>query len=1293
MPWFLSLLFFAANSCALEDTYKPGNYTKDQEGALMFVSDYDRTAENIYFQSISAGWDYETNLTQYNQQRKISASLVQLEFTEIWAKKAKELFDGISKKFNDTELTKMLSIIRLLGPANLDPQKREKYNSILTELGDIYSTAKVCPPNQENITKCWSLDLDLAQLLAKSKSYPKLLHAWEGWHDAAGVPQRDNDIELVELSNEASRLDGFKDTGDYWNSRYEPSMFEEDLEYIYQQLKPLYLNLHAYVRRKLHQRYGARYINLKGPIPAHLLGNMWGHEWSNIYKTMVPFPDKDNVDVTEAMVQQNWNVTRMFRVAEDFFRSLSLSTMPEEFWDESMLERPKDGREVMCHPGAWDFLNRRDFRIKQCATVTMEQLLTMHHQMGHIQYYLQYKGQPVLFRKGANPAFHEAIGGLITLSVSTAKHLKKIGLLQAIAGGYEADINYLLKMALEKIAYLPFAYLMDQWRWGEFSGCVSPLQYNYEWWYLRTKYQGICPPVSRNETHFDAGAIDPILRHKPYVRYFVSFILQFQFHKALCKASNHTGSLHSCDIDGSTVAGEKLRQAMRAGFSRSWKEILKEMTGDGKMDASAVLEYFEPLAQWLSEQNKLNNDVLGWPDFDWRPQVPDGYPNGIEKNTDESEAEDLIQKHNMTAGEVVNDYMEAMWAYNINITEHNKQVTMDQWLMISNHTMEFGLRARQFDSTGFHSEATKRILRKLSDLGSAILPKGELIEYNNLLTDMELTYSVAKVCGANGTCHPLQPDLVNAMASSLNYKELLFTWEGWRDVTGKKIRKTFKRFVELSNKAARLNGHADTGAYWRSFYDTETFEADIEKIYHQLQPLYLNLHAYARRGLYQKYGDKYINLKGPIPAHLLGNMWAQTWNNIYDLLAPYPNATYIDVTQAMIAQGWTPNKMFEESDNFFSSLGLIRMPQEFWDKSMLVKPEGREVMCQASAWDFYNRKDYRIKQCTEVNMEHLITAHHEMGHIQYFLQYKDQPVAFREGANPGFQEAIGDLMALSVSTPKHLHSIGLLSEVGDSIETDINYLLRKALYHIAFIPFAYLMDKWRWKVFDRQINEKDYNQQWWNLRLNYQGLCSPVPRSEEDFDPGSKYHIVTNVPYIRYFVSFIIQFQFHERLCEAANQTGSLFKCDIYHSKEAGKLIAAVLKLGSSKPWPEAMRLMMGKPDMSAESLLKYFKPLTDWLIETNTKNGETLGWPEYDWTPDLGSENLPIPTPTPSEVYPDMNVVFLGITLNPQQAKAGQWILLSLSIALILLILFMVVKFLSNKRSSKTLTYEVELK
>ncbi|KAM6368808.1 angiotensin-converting enzyme [Pluvialis apricaria] len=1281
MPPALGLLLGLSLVGALQASFEPPSPPSNEEGAIVFASAYNTTAEKVLSKSVSASWNYYTNLTAENAALQVEASLEEQNFTELWGKKAKELYGHIWNNFSDPQLRKIIGSIQTLGPSNLPLEKREQYNTILSNMDKIYSTAKVCPPNGT----CWDLEPDLSDIMATSRSYKKLLYAWEGWHNAAGNPLRAKYEEFVKLSNEAYQMDGFEDTGSYWRSWYDSASFEDDLEHLYKQLEPLYLNLHAFVRRKLYDRYGPKYINLKGPIPAHLLGNMWAQQWNNIYDLMVPYPEKPNVDVTSTMVQQGWNATHMFRVSEEFFTSLGLLEMPPEFWEKSMLEKPTDGREVVCHASAWDFYNRKDFRIKQCTTVTMEQLFTVHHEMGHVEYYLQYKDQPVSFRSGANPGFHEAIGDVLSLSVSTPSHLKKIGLLSSATEDAESNINYLLKMALEKIAFLPFGYLIDQWRWNVFSGRTPPSRYNYDWWYLRTKYQGICAPVSRNESNFDPGAKYHIPGNTPYIRYFVSFILQFQFHKALCQAANHTGPLHTCDIYMSKEAGDKLREVLRAGSSTSWQEILLNLTGTDKMDAGALLEYFSPVTKWLQEQNDKTNEVLGWPEFDWHPPIPEGYPEGIDKIADEAQAKEFLAEYNRTAEAVWNAYTEASWAYNTNITDHNKAIMLEKNLAMSKHTLEYGMRARQFDTSDFQDQSVTRILKKLSVIERAALPEAELKEYNTLLSDMETTYSVAKVCRENQVCQPLDPDLTNTMATSRDYNELLFAWKGWRDASGKKIKSNYKRYVALSNKAAVLNGYKDNGAFWRSLYETPTFEEDLERLYLQLQPLYLNLHAYVRRALYKNYGAEHINLKGPIPAHLLGNMWAQSWSNIFDLVIPFPDATKVDATPAMKQQGWTPKRMFEESDRFFTSLGLIPMPQEFWDKSMIEKPaDGREVVCHASAWDFYNRKDFRIKQCTVVNMDDLITVHHEMGHVQYFLQYKDQPISFRDGANPGFHEAVGDVMALSVSTPKHLHSIKLLDQVMENKESDINYLMSIALDKIAFLPFGYLMDQWRWKVFDGRIKEDEYNQQWWNLRLKYQGLCPPTPRSEDDFDPGAKFHIPANVPYIRYFVSFVIQFQFHQALCAAAGHKGALHTCDIYQSKEAGKILGEALKLGFSKPWPEAMKLITGQPNMSADALMSYFEPLMTWLVQENEKNGEVLGWPEYSWTP-----YTPAAPAQPSSDQAN----FLGMSLTNSQATAGGWVLLALALVFLITTIFLGVKFFSTRRKAFKSSSEMELK
>ncbi|KRT83863.1 Peptidase, partial [Oryctes borbonicus] len=369
-----------------------------------------------------------------------------------------------------------------------------------------------------------------------------------------------------------------------------------------------------------------------------------------------------------------------------------------------------------------------------------------------------------------------------------------------------------------------------------------------------------------------------------------------------------------------------------------------------------------------------------------------------------------------------------------------------------------------------------------------------------------------------------------------------------------------------------------------------------------------------RHKLRQKYGDV-VSEKGPIPAHLLGNMWAQTWGNIVDITLPYPNVTSPVVTQEMLSQGYTPLKMFQTANDFFVSLNLTAMPASFWEKSILEKPsDGRELVCHASAWDFYDN-DVRIKQCTRVNEEDLYTAHHEMGHIEYFLQYSTQPVAYRQGANSGFHEAVGDVISLSVSTPKHLQKISLLNHTSLDISEALNSLYKTGLDKIVFLPFGYIMDLWRWDVFAGKTPKDNWNCKWWELRHDYQGVEPPVDRSEDDFDPAGKYHTVASVPYIRYFVSFIIQFQFHRALCLKAGDyvpndpNKPLHNCDIYRSTEAGNALGDMLQMGASKPWPDAMEVLTGQRNMDAGGLLEYFKPLQTWLEEENNKNGVFIGW------------------------------------------------------------------------------------
>ncbi|HUS07921.1 MAG TPA: M2 family metallopeptidase, partial [Bryobacteraceae bacterium] len=420
------------------------------------------------------------------------------------------------------------------------------------------------------------------------------------------------------------------------------------------------------------------------------------------------------------------------------------------------------------------------------------------------------------------------------------------------------------------------------------------------------------------------------------------------------------------------------------------------------------------------------------------------------------------------------------------------------------------------------------------------------------------------------------------------------------------IKKDFVRYVELANKGARELGFKDTGAMWRSKYDMppDAFAKELDRLWEQVKPLYLSLHAYVRTRLREKYGDV-VPANGPIPAHLLGNVWAQDWSNIYPLVAPKDADPGYDLTQILKDRKVEPREMVRYGEAFFQSLGFEALPKTFWDRSLFTKPRDREVVCHASAWDVDNTNDLRIKMCIDITAEDFTTIHHELGHNFYQRAYNKQPFLLRDSANDGFHEAIGDTIALSV-TPEYLVKLGFLKTTPEPSK-DIGLLLNKALEKVAFLPFGLLIDQWRWKVFSGVVTPETYNKVWWELQNKYQGIAPPVARSEADFDPAAKYHVAANVPYMRYFLARILQFQFHRSLAKEAGCTTSLNRCSIYGSKAAGEKLNKMLTMGLERPWPNALSEITGQTQMDATAIRDYFAPLQKWLDEQN--RGRPVGW------------------------------------------------------------------------------------
>ncbi len=552
---------------------------------------------------------------------------------------------------------------------------------------------------------------------------------------------------------------------------------------------------------------------------------------------------------------------------------------------------------------------------------------------------------------------------------------------------------------------------------------------------------------------------------------------------------------------------------------------------------------------------------------------------------------------------------QAEWAKQTDITKEHEEAAAKAGEELMTYITKVIKESRKFAPIVEQLDAdTRRKLHLLSLAGQPAPddPK-QAAELATIATEMDAMYGKSKVCDAAGKCRDLG-ELEDTLAKSRNPAEQLEAWKGWHDTTGRAVRDRFLRFVQLANDGARGIGFSDVGAMWRSGYDMspEDFQTETDRLWNQVKPLYQQLHCFTRRTLNKKYGDKVVSKAGPIPAHLLGNMWAQSWEYLYKEMEPFQGVSQVDVTSALEAQKYDPVKMVKTAENFFVSLGLDPLPDSFWERSMFVKPPGKDAVCHASAWDVTYSNDLRIKMCIKPNHEDLVTIHHELGHNYYFAYYYKLPVLFQQSANDGFHEAVGDTIALSM-TPDYLSKIGLLDKAVKNDKAVINQQLRLALEKIAFLPFGLVVDRWRWDVFAGKVAPEQYNQHWWDLRKQYQGIAPAVARAATDFDPGAKYHVPANVPYTRYFLAHILQFQFHRALCKKAGFTGPLNECSIYGSKEAGAALRSMLAMGSSRPWPEALKAMTGESQMDASAILDYFAPLSKWLAEQN--KGQSCTW------------------------------------------------------------------------------------
>ena len=482
-------------------------------------------------------------------------------------------------------------------------------------------------------------------------------------------------------------------------------------------------------------------------------------------------------------------------------------------------------------------------------------------------------------------------------------------------------------------------------------------------------------------------------------------------------------------------------------------------------------------------------------------------------------------------------------------------------------------------------------------------------ELSQIMTELEAMYGTGKHCFREDDCYDLEA-FESIIDNSRDPDELLKAWSGWRQISPP-MKDKYLRMVEIGNQGSSDLGFSGLSDLWFSKYDmsNEEFSLLVDQVYEDMRPLYESLQCHVRAELNDYYGDEIVPIDKPIPAHLLGNMWAQSWSNISDIVYDFDDTSSIDLTQIILDRELSEVEMVEIAESFFLSLGFDPLTDTFWDRSLFVKPKDRDVVCHASAWDIDSQKqDLRIKMCIQKNEEDFITIHHELGHIFYYQAYADLPEVFQSGANDGFHEAVGDLLSLSI-TPSYLKDIDFISEeeAERSKENAIGLLMKQALEGVVAVPWTLMLDKWRMAVFDGNLSDDQLNDYWWELREKYQGVASPIERPVDAFDPGAKYHIPGNTPYTRYYLARVLQYQFHEALCESMGFDGDLHECSIYGNKEAGLRLRNMLAVGQSEPWPDALEKITGQRTLSGKSLLNYYEPLKEWLDDQN--EGRACGW------------------------------------------------------------------------------------
>ncbi|KFD67136.1 hypothetical protein M514_07445 [Trichuris suis] len=1200
--------------------------------------------------------DYDLNMTNSMQEMEMSwwsfakgnesldmamqSSLTAVANQQAWSEHLKKAY--LPTLRNDL-LTKAVKKARFV-EMNLKTEDLAKLLNKTAQLSNVECVLENCSYEKANSSLTCSSFEKCNSIMANSTDLKLLNETWTNWHDRNFKPFDQLLAEAIALSNKGARNSGFDDITEVWQKSYEMDNLEAEAKKLWIEILPFYEQLHAFVRFNLQFTYADQF-NISA-LPAHILGSIAAASWTALFQQTAPCNDCPMPNLDEALVRLNYTSRLIAEAADQFFQSLGMPPMTKLFWQTCDFNQNYESPES--YTSVWDMFKKDDYRIIASNQVTWKNFLVIHKAMASIQYFMHYANQSIVFRQAPNPALYEAVEGFVALALSS---LSSVGAARLINAKDDGSLNFLMMQALELLPQLSLDHVTDLWKWKVFRKTIPRKRWNSEWWSLRRQYQGIVPPSPRPENSFDPPNELTWPLDMPSMHSFLGKIMQFQIFQHMCNITGHVGPLHQCNLYGKEDVGEKLAEMLSLGSSVHWSKALKMVTGHHAISVEPLLDYFKPLLEFLEERNNNKSNCYGW-GFRWPLDVDQTLPKPRcdehmdwpfdQAQKEELRLNDFLKTNDLKMQAAYQQSAKAEWRYLLSKTDLNEK------LMMKAAANRVALENQQADAanalkvTRISDAKKRRLLKRIAKRGLSFTTEdGEL--FTAALRNMTGAYKAAFICAiekpdckdsANLTDRwYLKPHLDNILASSNDTELLEYVWTEWRRHVGQKVLPSFKQLIHAFNSAANRSDYGDAGAWWQSFYEETNVYELSDQLWKTILPFYEILHSHVRHSLLSQFPN--VTKQFTIPAHLLRNMWANDWSRILDVTeTPAEQSLSVQATEKMIQQNYTTLQMAREADEFFKSIGLPAMDNFFWNNSIFGSYDLSRGDCQPVAMDFYNGKDFAISHCGRVSLQDLATYHRLMAHVHYFIAYSNQPVKFREGANPAFHEAVAGAIDLSITSIEHMKKLNLLDhdERNDSSsisnkqqnmsQLELGYLYAKALQIVPSLPHAYVTDLYRWQIMNGTIEMNELNNLWWMLKKKYQGIAPPTAPSYENFDAGSEYSVVHNIPQIQHFFGRIMQFQIYQALCNQSGHVGPLHRCDITNSTKAGHALYRTLSLGSSTPWPEALRLITNSDRVSAKPMLDYFEPLIDWLKSKTKQNNGCYGW-KIDW-PDV--EDRPQP-------------------------------------------------------------------